>query len=95
MNVFLSVAILSVTLTVVAGQCNWGAPYGGCTTEHASKKDMRSGERQELFQDPVDREIAEDSVTTRNKMESELKNKKSPPKYRYEDIRAYLKDLYQ
>lgn len=60
-----------------------------------NKKDSRSGVRQEIFQGPVDREIAEDSVTTRNKMESKLKNKKSAPKYRYEDIKAYLKDLYQ
>ena len=56
------------------------------------KKESISRVPQETFQDSVDRD---DSVITRNKMESKLKNRKSSSKHRYDDIKAYFKDLYQ
>ena len=58
--------------------------------------DLRSGVPQKIFHDvPDDRDTALDSIDTRNNMDSRLKNRKSASKYRYKDMNAYLKNLYQ
>ncbi|KAJ7393523.1 hypothetical protein OS493_006507 [Desmophyllum pertusum] len=95
MNAFLSLAILSVLLSAVAGQgcAGWCSAFGCCRQRKASHRSLEGKNlKTDTFQGPVD-DRGKDIITTR--MKSKLNNRKRASNNRYEDVMANFKDLNQ
>ncbi|KAL9971330.1 hypothetical protein ACROYT_G023841 [Oculina patagonica] len=74
----------------------WCLAFGCRRKNPSSQSSGRSLQREwrgfpDTFQVPDEREVSEDSVTTQNNMDDERR----ASTYRYKDMKAFLKNLYQ